>query len=216
MNTFARALKKLRHAALNLKGDQGRIARRNARRKVLGALRSLRNALDAEFPQFQKAKVPPPPAEPRPREAKPKRLGERLVLPFQRGWIWKEVKLFVRMFDAHFGIQLGDPFQFEPNENAGDLMKLRNCSAGLCGPRLMYFGPDWSPGLCWKHLLHGLAHRLADCSPEFSHLSIVSAELFEREVIEFWARFWTGPVPVSDLELAAKHHAFLEERGKKQ
>jgi hypothetical protein len=54
------ALAALRTEAQRLAPDQGRIARRNARRAVLGAMRQVRNALNIEFPRMEKA---PPPSE---------------------------------------------------------------------------------------------------------------------------------------------------------
>jgi len=48
----------LHDALCRLKPDQGRVARRNARRAVLGALRQVRNAINLEYPRLEK-----PPAD---------------------------------------------------------------------------------------------------------------------------------------------------------
>jgi hypothetical protein len=45
------ALRDLGRARRRLRGEQGRIARRNARRGFLGAMKALRNALDSEYPR---------------------------------------------------------------------------------------------------------------------------------------------------------------------
>ena len=52
------AIKKLIAVRKKLATDQGRIARRNARRAVLGALRAVRCAIDSEYPKMPKAKSP--------------------------------------------------------------------------------------------------------------------------------------------------------------
>ena len=44
----------LHDALCRLKPDQGRVARRNARRAVLGALRQVRNAINLDFPRLEK------------------------------------------------------------------------------------------------------------------------------------------------------------------
>jgi len=52
------AQSELHDALCRLKLDQGRVARRNARRAVLGALRQVRNAINLEYPRLEK-----PPAD---------------------------------------------------------------------------------------------------------------------------------------------------------
>lgn len=47
-----RALRTLIMISRALKPNQGRIARRNARRRIIGGLRAARNALDTEFPKL--------------------------------------------------------------------------------------------------------------------------------------------------------------------
>lgn len=54
MNSVMEAIDDLRRAGLRLEANQGRIARRNARRSLLGAMRRLRKALNADFPQIDK------------------------------------------------------------------------------------------------------------------------------------------------------------------
>lgn len=73
------ALKKLHLAKKRLADGQGRIARRNARRAFIGALQSLRHALDAEYPSIEKPKpVALLPKPPKPRLPKLERHPFRL------------------------------------------------------------------------------------------------------------------------------------------
>lgn len=52
--TLDDAMKKLTQARKRLEAEQGRIARRNARTAVMAALRSVRAALDEEYPAVRK------------------------------------------------------------------------------------------------------------------------------------------------------------------
>lgn len=54
MKKLHSALSLLRCEAKRLEASQGRIARRNARRAVLGALRQIRNAMNTEFPRLER------------------------------------------------------------------------------------------------------------------------------------------------------------------
>lgn len=54
MTRTAKALAKMARALRGLEADQGRLARRNARRKVTAAARKLVKAMDAEFPIIRK------------------------------------------------------------------------------------------------------------------------------------------------------------------
>lgn len=55
MTRTDKAIKKLREASRRLDDPQGRVARRNARKAMLAALRGIRQAMDAEFPVIRKA-----------------------------------------------------------------------------------------------------------------------------------------------------------------
>src|SRR5713226_1467594 len=57
MTKTAKAAKKVLRALRDLEADQGRIARRNARRKLNAAVRSLHKAVDVEFPVVRGEKV---------------------------------------------------------------------------------------------------------------------------------------------------------------
>jgi hypothetical protein len=54
MTRTQKALVKMARALRGLEADQGRLARRNARRKVSAAARALVKAVDAEFPMIRK------------------------------------------------------------------------------------------------------------------------------------------------------------------
>jgi hypothetical protein len=58
MDTVQEALNKIHLYVRKLDQNQGRIARRNSRRAVLGALRRLRTAIDRHYPPIRRAAAP--------------------------------------------------------------------------------------------------------------------------------------------------------------
>ncbi|MCI0463559.1 MAG: hypothetical protein L0Z62_42020 [Gemmataceae bacterium] len=99
MSDLEKAMRNLRKACKTLAPDQQRIARRNARRRVLGVLKALRNTIDREFPQIAKPKPPAPPKPPKP--GKP----PKLKLPFRKPWNLDAARLFVEVVGAVHGVR---------------------------------------------------------------------------------------------------------------
>lgn len=119
-------LRKLRRAVRRLEDDQSRQKRRNARRAVLGAIKSVRYALDKRYPRIEK---PAPPPAPKPaREPKPR-------LPFVRAWDMPVARLMLAILaDVH-----GKP--------------LPKISADYTGDGYVYIHPEWSHKQKWERLL---------------------------------------------------------------
>lgn len=171
------ALKKLRLARRKLDGGTSRIKRRNARRAFIGALRSVRLALDAEYPRLDKLKAAKAPkAESKPADAR---------LPFNRAWDIDAARLFIRLATDSYSLSV----TIEAHEGVKPKSHIY--------PGTIYFGPAWSSRQKWHQLIIWLVrHR---------------GHTFET-AFDLWRRFWSEPVPITDLSLAAEHQVFIEKQ----
>lgn len=95
-------IRKLARALAALEPDQSRIKRRNARRKVLGTLRAIRNQVDRQFPAIEK---PEKPVEPNRREVL------EAVLTRICGHIWRERKQSEKRFVVTFNPRMWGRFR---------------------------------------------------------------------------------------------------------
>lgn len=175
------AAARLTAAIQTLHPTQGRIARRNARRRVAGAIRALKLAVNQEFPPVKKVKPTPP---------KPKR-AERLKLSPVRGFYMDSVRLFLRIWTFTYD-------QETPQIHAWEGAKL------LTKPRekAIYVKPSWSANKKWKQVVHYLAQLTTSQYGDYPASLTAMRQLYTK--------FWTEPIPVADLQLAAEHRLFLE------
>jgi hypothetical protein len=116
-----------------LDAGQGRGARSNARRAVLGALRSVRYALDAEYPILAK------PHKPKARPSGP----YRARLPFRRAFDVRTARLFARLAGETFGLPV-PKLEAHPVARKWASAHKHNC----------FFRTDWPDYLKWLQLLH--------------------------------------------------------------
>jgi hypothetical protein len=87
-DAVARALREVNASAKRLHTSDTRIKRKNARRALFGAMKSLRHQVELAYPPVEKPEKERPP--------KPKR-EERPRLPFRRAWEIADARLFVDM-----------------------------------------------------------------------------------------------------------------------
>lgn len=154
------ALKKLAAARKRLSADQGRISRRNARTAVLKALRSVRRAMNAEYPKIRPATVEQPAPIPL---AKP----PKLRLPFIRSFIWKEANLFVDL--------CSDRFRF----NRPKMEMHGGAVVGTYNPGVIWLNPEWPDRVKWLHVVNHFGYALERHGGEAKH----AFELWEK----FWS-----------------------------
>lgn len=176
MEKFARAVAKLQPVPA-----QKRIGRRNARRAVIGAMRSVREAMDLEYPRIGK----PKPAADVKAVVVAKAKAGRLKLPFHRAWDIATARLFVGLAANVVGVPIPRVLAHE-----GSLFET------FYGDRSLYFNPTWSARKKWLQTIAHFRH----------HFKAGDTAL------KVWTDFWTTQIPVTDLQLAADHHAFLEKR----
>ena len=186
MSQFKKALKYLRQVAMRLQRDQDHIARRNARRKVLEAMKRVRLALNEEFPQIAKPK-----RKPAPRPEKP----AKLKLPYLKRFKIKEANLFVEVVSAYCGGQLLPKVFFSKRWNGGPFAH--------SGYHAIYVNADHTATNNWLTLIHTLAICLGASGGKLLRQR-------EEELLQLWARFWSELIPHDDLEVVARHQAFLE------
>lgn len=225
MNPFTEALRKLHRAAKTLDPSQARIARRNARRRVLGAMKSLRHAIDAEFPAIAKPAKPKPITLPREEKPRVETVRPRLKLPLRRGWDQREVDLFIQVALEFFEIgQVRSIYKVRAHEWTTRIVNPSGgwtCEDSACSDHQVLVQPTWGSALKWMHLIHGLAHWIAADRFDRGLAQGVPREYrthhglldWQAEALGLWRRFWTELVPLNDLTLVAQHQIFLEKRG---
>lgn len=103
--TIEQALRALRRAVRRLSPEQGRVARRNARQKVKGALRALRHAMDEEFPTIliprepRKSRYKPLSEIPESKRAEAKAARQRASLK-RRGFVCSSIAIGIACAEA--------------------------------------------------------------------------------------------------------------------
>jgi hypothetical protein len=151
--------------------------RRSARRAFIGALRSIRHALDEQYPSPKRVK---PPVEPKPKRE-----------PFKTGRAFDidTARLFLRV--------ASDATKF----SAPRLVVHDGARKGMqdVHAQVIYYAQAWTPTQKWQQLLNWLSAYPGVENP---------ADLLRR--------FWSETIPVSDLGLAAEHHAFVEDAEKRR
>lgn len=181
MTNFEKALEHLRLMAKKLESYQGRITRRNARRKVFGAMRRVHLAMNAEFPQIGK---------PKPEKPKKPKKSPKLKLPFRKRCKIKEIELFVEVVSACWDRRPLPTVFYHKHIN------------GLF-QGVIYLNGEHTDTQNWLTLINSLAKWLGTSAGEPQRQR-------EEQLIELWARFWKEVIPHDDLEVVAKHQAFLE------
>lgn len=169
------ALDKLRAARKRLETEQGRIARRNARRAFLGAVKGVKNALDRDFQSVAK------PSKPRldPLEAAAQREHWRDFekrMKIRQPWNPDLARKFNEWLSAKDGHE-AKPIVFDFNANTKRWLGMHRADRiSLMGSR--------DPEEVWRTLLHELAHYKIS-----HHRRAFTEELYR--VYELWNQFNT-------------------------
>jgi hypothetical protein len=149
------ALARLANTARTLEEPQGRIARRNARRRVFAALRAVRLTVDRAYPAV---------AIERPREhrldAAAKRMGWRrfeytVVKNVRREWDGDEAQRFIDLVCATKKV----------TRRELAVEALRGNLHGQCGSEVIVLHEDLPASEKWRTLIHELAHAIEGTMP---------------------------------------------------
>lgn len=176
--TFEKAINNVVRASRTFtQGDVStRIKRRNARRKLLGALLAAQNALNKHYPRIAKEK-PIMPAVVKPKLA-----------PFDtRSFDIPTVQLFMRIVCDVVNKKI------TPRLIAHEGSEFKQTAYHST----IYFKPGWPDRMKWRHIM-------------FWQCSTVP------EMRDLYYRFFREQIPVSDIQLAADHLAFLDKRRAKK
>lgn len=150
-----KALKDLERACKTLGPEQGRIARRNARRRVFGAMRAVRNAVEAEFPAVKQSRLPQDP----------------ITAAAQR-MTWQQ---FEYDFIKHIGLDWDAEMAQEFIDHVCSAKKVKRRELeiadlgrnyhGYCHPGCIEIHEELVPESKWRTMLHELGHAIEDTIP---------------------------------------------------
>lgn len=147
-NRLALAMKRMTAASGRLQHDQGRIARRNGRRALLGAMKSVRLILDSDFPAIEKPKDKIDRIEQAARTQSWRRFEYRTIRHVTRRWDRDLAQRFVSHV-AHT-LQVPDkPIVFDIHEE--------RLLGQHCWDRIR-LNASQSDSSRWRTLIHELAH----------------------------------------------------------
>jgi hypothetical protein len=144
------ALVKLHRVRRLLDHDQGRIARRNARRKVLGALRAVRMAVDANYPAIAKSCPLVDPVDSAAAKMTWREFEYRVIKHVTRAWDLQMARAFNEWISAQDG-HPAKPIVFDIRAGTKSLLGQH------CRDRIR-LRPDLCDAVKWRTLLHELAH----------------------------------------------------------
>jgi hypothetical protein len=191
MNSIKTALERLHDALKRLKPDQGRIARRNARRTALGALQSVRNALDKDFPAISK-----------PRKARrPKVLH------------WREYEKQMHFPDECKPGQIDAFHSFFALQDGINTVPVKFYERDTRRLGVHYYGKQirvkrgMTPQETWATILHELAHYRVH-----HHRAAFTVELMR--IYKLFKNWWNGGTEVRSLvSMVDISDGRLEEKG---
>jgi hypothetical protein len=198
------AMTELHKARRRLQSDQGRVARRNARRAVWGAMKALRNAINAEYPMPEKHAPEP---------VTPARIADYSV-DFQRPWDIDVARLFVAAASQILGTPM---MKVLAHEGAKFMTGYSTWSANPAGiitaesGGKIWFGTSWVDRKKWQHVAENI--RLA---PRNTPVGPIVAPIFREEIDALWNSFWSEPIAFTDLEDAARHQELLDKLARKR
>lgn len=149
------AIRKLRRAACSLAEGQGRIARRNARRRVFGALRSFRNLVQSRYPAV---------SSDRPEEDAIDRAARK---EHWKAFEYKVVKHVGRDWDPDFAQSFADHVTSTKGVRRREIavVDLRGRFLGRCNEAQIQLRGSLSGDEWWRTLIHELAHAIEEKMP---------------------------------------------------
>lgn len=145
-----KALKNLDRAARTLTPDQGRIGRRNARRRVLGAMRTLRNVVESQYPAVKVARVPKDRLTDAADRMQWSQFEYRVIRHINLDWDTELADRFIEHVCAAKGVKRRE---LVVDEMRGRLL-------GRCMPGRILLRDSLSAKSKWRTLMHELGHAI--------------------------------------------------------
>ncbi len=146
-------LRELERALKALVPEQGRIARRiarrNARRRVFGAMRTLRNEVEAKYPAIKKVVVPKDPLQMAAERVTWREFEDKVIRRVQLDWDADLAQRFINYMAKSRDV----------SRRELSLSDMRGY-AGICGEKEIKIDDRMSAIGKWKTLLHEVAHTL--------------------------------------------------------
>ena len=176
MSDIDTSIRKLQKARKTLQESQGRVARRNARRKVLGILRSIRYCVDSQYPTVESGK-PKKDLLQKDIETLTWREFERKRVNIAVTWSPKAARAFNSWFCDEQGLE-ELPIKFT------DEFAHETCGHSFHGDDAIWmFSGGGTPKDYWRALFHQLAHYRVENHPRRALVKEMA------EVLESWKRY---------------------------
>lgn len=171
----------IKQALRRLEKAEGRIARRNARRATFGAMRSLRLAVDRDYPAIEKPSKPVDRVGSAVRSETWRFVEYRIVKPGRKAWDRAKAEGFNAWFAQREGLAL-KPLVFDIPDGARILGQHATDRIRIKGIDTRWRGRDAE---LWRTFLHEVAHYRAH-----GHGAAFKAELVR--VYRLWREWMTG------------------------
>ncbi len=144
------AIATIKSQSKRLKSEQGRIARRNARRKLFSAIKKLRNTLDKEYPAIPKPKKRVDPVDAAAQKMHWREFEQRIIKNVNRSWDIRIAREFNAFYCKKIGIE-SKPIHFDFKEGTTRLW-------GQHTQDRIRLNRILSNSMRWRVLLHEIAH----------------------------------------------------------
>ncbi len=168
------AVSKLQQAVKTLDGNQGRIARRNARRRVSGAMRALRNTVEAGYPAIKLVRAQEDAVEKAARESTWRDFEHRVIKHVNLDWDVDTAQAFADHVTRARGVKRREIV----------VEGMRGRLLGMCHSDKIRLDSELYGSYWWRTLIHELAHAIC---PNAGHgRAFVQAM---AEVYRMWKRF---------------------------
>lgn len=174
----------IRQSLKRLEKAEGRIARRNARLALFGAIRALRNTVNRDYPAIERpAKRVPSVADRAIKSGTWRHVEYRIVRPGRRAWNRERAEAFNRWFAESIAVT-PKPIAFDVPDGARFVGRHEPDVIRIAGIDTRTRGRDAE---LWRTLLHEIAHYRAR-----GHGAQFRAELVR--VYRAWRLFMAGRV----------------------
>ncbi len=144
------AVSKLQQAVKTLDGNQGRIARRNARRRVFGAMRALRNTVQAGYPAIQLVRAQEGAVEKAARVSTWQNFEHRIIKHVTLDWDVDIAQAFADHVTTVRGVKRREIV----------IEDMRGRLLGMCHSDKIRLNAELHGTHWWRTLIHELAHAI--------------------------------------------------------
>ncbi len=144
------AVSKLQQAVKTLDGNQGRIARRNARRRVFGAMRALRNTVQAGYPAIQLVRAQEDSVEKAARVSTWRDFEHRVIKYVTLDWDVDVAQAFADHVTTARGVKRREIV----------IEDMRGRLLGMCHSDKIRLDSELYGSHWWRTLIHELAHAI--------------------------------------------------------